>query len=119
MEIAQSRREYETSRLEMMRGYAETTACRRSLLLTYFGETFDRTCGHCDNCRAGTAHQVRHDAEDSPFPVGAAVEHREFGTGTVIRYEGDRIVVLFDEAGYRTLGLPAVLNHHLLTMSAP
>src|SRR5205814_2061239 len=31
-------KEFERSRIEMVRGYAETGACRRRYLLTYFGE---------------------------------------------------------------------------------
>ncbi len=31
--------------------YAETTICRRTIQLGYFGERFDGNCGNCDNCR--------------------------------------------------------------------
>jgi ATP-dependent DNA helicase RecQ len=37
--------------LQQMVHYAETRECRRSALLHYFGETYDRTnCASCDNC---------------------------------------------------------------------
>ena len=46
---------------------------------------------------------------------GSAVTHPEWGRGTVQTYEeGDRLVVLFDAAGYKTLSLDVVEGHHLL-----
>ncbi|MFI0901055.1 RecQ family ATP-dependent DNA helicase [Streptomyces sp. NPDC020983] len=47
-------RRLEESRVEMMRGYAETAGCRRAFLLGYFGETVTTPCGACDVC-AGRA----------------------------------------------------------------
>ena len=41
--------EVERSRLTMMRRYAEQTGCRRSFLLTYFGQDYPGPCGNCDN----------------------------------------------------------------------
>src|SRR5258707_6378169 len=41
--------EVERSRLTMMRRYAEHTGCRRSFLLTYFGQDYPGPCGNCDN----------------------------------------------------------------------
>ena len=37
-----------------------------------------------------------------PFPVGSRVQHSSFGDGTVERYDGDHVLVLFDHAGYKT-----------------
>lgn len=37
--------------LEEMAAYAESTMCRRRVLLHYFGETLDHDCGNCDNCK--------------------------------------------------------------------
>lgn len=113
VEVAKSHRKIEQSRLTMMRGYAETTGCRRQHLLAYFGEQLEEPCGNCDTCEAGTAQQ-QPDADESPFAPGSRVEHKEWGTGLVMRYECDRILVLFDEVGYRTLSLAAVADRALL-----
>ncbi len=37
-------------KLERLLGFAETAACRRRVLLAYFGENRDPDCGNCDNC---------------------------------------------------------------------
>ncbi|MCP1231681.1 DNA helicase RecQ [Acetobacter indonesiensis] len=39
------------SRLEAMIALTETTGCRTQALLNSFGETLEKPCGHCDNCR--------------------------------------------------------------------
>ncbi|MEQ9426341.1 MAG: DNA helicase RecQ [Cyclobacteriaceae bacterium] len=36
--------------LEEMTAYAESAVCRRKQLLHYFGESFEKDCGFCDNC---------------------------------------------------------------------
>ncbi len=102
--------EWERSRVEMMRGYAELRDCRREYLLNYFGEEFDAPCGRCDNCEAGI---VEPDAEQ-PFPLGTRVAHATWGEGLVQRYERDKVVVLFDEAGYKTLAVELVRERGLL-----
>lgn len=38
-------------KLEAVLGYCETTACRRQVLLRYFGETLEEPCGNCGTCR--------------------------------------------------------------------
>jgi len=42
------RREYD--KLERMVRYAESTECRRGVILGYFGDESAIHCGHCDNC---------------------------------------------------------------------
>jgi ATP-dependent DNA helicase RecQ len=113
IELAEASQRLIRSRIEMMRGYAETTGCRRQFLLGYFGEQLDEPCGNCDTCQAGTA-QV-HTAHTGAFTVGSPVHHAEWGPGVVMSSEDDRVTVLFDEVGYKTLSLAAVEGNDLLT----
>ena len=109
---SEERREWERSRVEMMRAYAEHDHCRRAFVLSYFGEHAADPCGNCDNCEAG-----RGAAEDGdrPFEVGAGVTHADWGEGVVQRYDDDAMVVLFDDVGYKTLALEVVRERALLT----
>jgi ATP-dependent DNA helicase RecQ len=106
------------SRIDMMRHLAETTGCRGQALLAYFGEHLDRPCGHCDNCLDGSSAAVEAIAPTSaePYPVHSTVRHTEWGDGMVLRYEGDRMTVLFDGVGYKTLSVPVVVEQRLLRM---
>jgi ATP-dependent DNA helicase RecQ len=102
--------EVERSRLEMMRRYAEHTGCRRSFLLSYFGQDYRGPCGHCDNDRA----RVSRERGSEPFAVGGRVVSERWGEGTVQRYDGDQLTVLFDDHGYRDLLVPLVVERGLL-----
>jgi ATP-dependent DNA helicase RecQ len=113
VERAAALRRLQESRVEMMRAYAETTRCRFDFLLAYFGEEADHRCGICDNCRAGVAAAVV-TARNSTYPLHAHVRHMEFGAGTVTDMETDRITVLFDDAGYKTLSLETVESQGIL-----
>jgi ATP-dependent DNA helicase RecQ len=126
----QSRQEVDQSRVEMVRAYAEGRGCRREFLLTYFGEPFVGPCGNCDADQAAGVPARKGDARrrgrgaggargdrraPHPFPVGARVRHQEWGGGQVLRHDGERITVLFDDAGYKTLGVALVIERGLLT----
>jgi hypothetical protein len=39
------------------------------------------------------------------------------GTGLVMRTESDRVTVLFDDTGYKTLSLDAIRREDLLTLA--
>jgi ATP-dependent DNA helicase RecQ len=112
--------EIERTRLTMMRRYAEHTDCRRSFLLSYFGQDYPGPCGNCDNdlVLADTGPADTGPAgtgpADVPFPVGARVVSERWGEGTVQRYDRDHVTVLFDEHGYRELFVPVVLERALL-----
>ncbi|QLQ35152.1 RecQ family ATP-dependent DNA helicase [Micromonospora robiginosa] len=102
------------SRTDMMRAFAETTGCRGQVLLAYFGEQMTEVCAHCDNCHAGTS--VANDGAVGPFPVHSQVRHGEWGPGLVLNYEDDRMTVLFDEVGYKTLSVRVVSEQGLLEL---
>jgi len=102
--------EIERTRLAMMRRYADHTGCRRSFLLTYFGQDYPGPCGNCDNDLA----PAEAAPASVPFDVGARVLSERWGEGTVQRYDGDHVTVLFDEHGYRELYVPVVVERGLL-----
>jgi ATP-dependent DNA helicase RecQ len=102
------------SRTDMMRGFAETRSCRSQILLSYFGEQRRRPCGHCDNDVNGISEPPPPSAAE-PFAVHTKVRHGEWGAGTVMGYEEDRMTVLFDTVGYKTLSVPVVVDQRLLT----
>jgi ATP-dependent DNA helicase RecQ len=103
----------------MMRGYAETMGCRRQFLLGYLGEELPEPCGNCDTCESGSAYEQVERRGKDPFPVGAHVEHSEWGPGVVMSTEEDRLTVLFESEGYRTLALEAVQDENLLELATP
>jgi ATP-dependent DNA helicase RecQ len=111
-EAAASAERVDRTRVDMLRAYAETLRCRRQHLLAYFGDHLDGPCGNCDRCRADDPPP---DGE-SAIPVQTHVDHREWGSGVVLDGDEDRITVLFDDYGYRTLSMQAVREQDLLTV---
>jgi ATP-dependent DNA helicase RecQ len=109
---AERRRTVQRSRLDMMGHLAETSGCRGQALLAYFGEVLEQPCGHCDNCLAGLPDET---PEAGPYPLHSRVTHPDWGGGTVLRYEGEQMTVLFDDIGYKTLSVPVVAGQRLLT----
>ncbi len=128
------------SRIDMMRSLAETTGCRGQALLAYFGEHAPHRCGHCDNCQqrplaspdagraaaasiasaagwasTGSPAGAAAAGGEGPWPVHSQVQHPMWGAGTVLRYEAEKVTLLFDEVGYKTLSVPVVRQQNLLT----
>jgi ATP-dependent DNA helicase RecQ len=112
----QNHHDFDRSRIEMMRGYAELRDCRRRYLLNYFGEEVDEPCGYCDNCKAGIT--VEKSEQLEVFPINSRVSHNAWGEGLVMRYEGDKMVVLFDKVGYKTLAVAVVQERGLVKLVA-
>ncbi|MGE5826826.1 MAG: RecQ family ATP-dependent DNA helicase [Micromonosporaceae bacterium] len=130
------------TRIDMMRRFAESRTCRGQALLAYFGDTSATgPCGHCDSCRRGegrpTAAAPRAKARsagpavpaqralavtstdaDLPYPLHSTVRHPAWGLGTVLGYEKDKMTVLFDAVGYKTLSVPVVRAQGLLAVEA-
>lgn len=105
------RRALDRSRVELVRTYADTSDCRRRVLLELLGEEHPRRCGRCDSCDAGTSADV----VDAPVRTGQTVHHAEWGAGTVSVVEADRVTVLFADRGYVTLDLTVAVESGLLT----
>ncbi|WP_173160642.1 RecQ family ATP-dependent DNA helicase [Phytohabitans suffuscus] len=110
---AERQQAVQRSRTDMMRAFAESRSCRGRALLAYFGEHLAQPCGHCDNCSAGRTRPARK-AERGPFPLHSTVRHAEWGVGLVLAYESDKMTVLFDDVGYKTLSVPVVRAQGLL-----
>jgi ATP-dependent DNA helicase RecQ len=115
-EAQENLRKFARSRIEMMRGYADMTDCRREYILNYFGEVYAPPCDNCDNCLAGLS--CAKSPSTQPFPIDSQVVHKVWGSGLVMRYAGDTMVVLFDSVGYRTLAIDLVMREGLLAPAA-
>jgi ATP-dependent DNA helicase RecQ len=119
VEIAEEHQRLIRSQIDMMRGYADTTGCRRQYLLGYFGEQLDQPCGNCDTCLAGALpatqpyEQPSGDDHDG-FAPNSHVRHHEWGDGVVMRVADDQLTVLFETHGYKTLSRKIVEANNLL-----
>ncbi|MEU4479038.1 RecQ family ATP-dependent DNA helicase [Micromonospora sp. NPDC023966] len=103
------------SRTDMMRRFAESRGCRMQSLLGYFGEQVSHPCGHCDNCHGGSSETL---PDNGPYPLHSTVRHAKWGSGMVLGYEKDRMTVLFDDVGYKTLSVSVVQAQGLLALEA-
>jgi ATP-dependent DNA helicase RecQ len=118
LERAEERERIDRSRVEMLRGYAEGRRCRRQLLLGYFGQEHAAPCGACDTCENGPGGRADATAPGEAagaYDVDERVRHPEWGEGTVMAVEDDRLTVFFESAGYKQLALAVVEEHELLT----
>ena len=114
VEAHSSLRQYEHSRVEMMRQYADLETCRRAFVLRYFDQDAPERCDNCDNCESGRTEEAQ--VEHQHFPDNATVTHSEWGDGKVMQNEEDTITVRFDSVGYKTLAVDLVEREGLLTL---
>lgn len=118
--VVEARQRVERTRVEMVRGYAETTSCRRAFLLGYLGEQHRGGCGACDVCLS--QHGSPSSSPGSPSTAGgpdelaaqAAVTNQQWGGGTVMHVEDDRLTVFFPDHGYRILDRAVIEEKGLL-----
>jgi ATP-dependent DNA helicase RecQ len=52
--------------------------------------------------------------ENLPFPLKSRVRHSKYGQGMVMKYDQDKIVVLFEEQGVKSLVTSFVVEKKLL-----
>jgi ATP-dependent DNA helicase RecQ len=76
------------------------------------------TVGRADRTRPVPAWHVpaQGGPADQPFAVGATVRHSAWGAGTVLGYDADRMTVLFESVGYKTLSVGVVRTKALLVV---
>jgi ATP-dependent DNA helicase RecQ len=71
--------------LQALVRYAEATGCRRTPLLTYFGEDYSaESCGMCDNCLSGGEGQVDITIPAQKFLSCVKRTGERFGAGHVV-----------------------------------
>lgn len=61
------------AKLQSVIDYAQALECRQARMLHYFGDEDAEPCGHCDNCRAGSADSVRAATDDEKMIVRKAL----------------------------------------------
>ncbi len=113
-EEAERQLKRDRSRVEVLREYAGTRGCRRRFLLGYFGQELDEPCGNCDTCDEGLPEE---DDVATGHRTNSEVRHEMWGRGTVVQQDGDKLMVLFDEVGYKTLSLAAAEQAGVLSTS--
>ncbi|HVV20399.1 MAG TPA: helicase-related protein, partial [Pseudonocardiaceae bacterium] len=97
--LDQRRQAILTSRIDTVRGYAESTHCRRAELLAYFGEHYPPPCDNCDNDHPRTTAAPARPAVTGGVPV----RHRLWGEGQLLSQDDHELLVYFAGVGYKHL----------------
>ena len=117
VERAEAQRKLEGSRVEMMRAYAETERCRSAVHARLLRRRGPRPVRDLRQLRGRRSRPTRRPTRSVPYAVQSTVRHAEFGLGTVTDVEDDRITVLFEDEGYRTLALDLIEERGLLEVT--
>lgn len=119
-DLDEQHRTIERTRVDLVRSYALTPACRRRLL-GYFGQHHPGDCGACDRCiaRASSPEDRSGASSEGAWPTGALVEHAQWGPGEVVTGDAARVTVRFESVGYRTLDVATVVETGVLSRPRP
>jgi ATP-dependent DNA helicase RecQ len=90
------------SRLNAAREYAESTRCRRSELLAYFGESYEPPCDNCDNDDIEKK-SAKKASTHPKISGGTPVHHWLWGDGQLMSRDDHEVLVYFDSVGYKHL----------------
>jgi len=92
-------------KLNEMAAFAETSECRRKLILNYFDEKAPENCGHCDNClMAATPHHEENEQDLKQLLQAIAIMRVKCTKATLFAFVTDR----------NSLRLPGSLQLHPL-----
>ena len=112
-EAEEQRREFDRSRVDMMRAYAETARLPARVPPLLLRRAVRRrragTATTATRARGSTRRRTTCRSRSA-----RASRHGEWGEGVVQRYEDDKMVVLFDDVGYKTLSVELVVENDLL-----
>jgi ATP-dependent DNA helicase RecQ len=89
-------------KLDALLGLCETSACRRSRLLAYFGETLTVGCNACDNC----VHPPQQWDATEPVRMALSAIYRtgqRFGAGAIIDVLRGKATALAQQRGHTQL----------------
>jgi ATP-dependent DNA helicase RecQ len=106
-ELTDERKRIEKAKLNALLGYCETTACRRQVLLRYFGESHGGGCGNCDTCLTPVEAWDGTIAAQKALSCVARTDQR-FGANylaDVLLGETDERVVRFGHQSLKTFGI--------------
>ena len=113
-EAEEMRRSFDRSRVDMMRAYAEIRRLPASVPALVLRRAVRAALRVLRQLRGGAG--ARRRRRTSRSPSAPAWSHGQWGAGVVQRYDDDSMVVLFDEAGYKTLALAVVRERAILDL---